>query len=76
MGGVDVGDMSTTSKYIAPGIRAEAAPVPALMDSAGAPMRLSPRVEALRKLVAAGQYQVSPRHLAHQILRAAGIKPE
>jgi len=39
-------------------------------------VKLSPRVEALRKLVASGQYQVSPRHLANQILRAAGIKPE
>lgn len=74
---VDVGVMSTTSKYIAPGVRAQTVPVPALADSAGiSSVRLSPRVEALRKLVAAGQYQVSPRHLAHQILRAAGIKPE
>jgi anti-sigma28 factor (negative regulator of flagellin synthesis) len=38
--------------------------------------RLSPRVEALRKLVASGQYQVSPRYLAQQILRAAGLKAE
>jgi len=38
--------------------------------------RMSPRVEALRKLVASGQYQVSARHLAHQIMRAAGVKPE
>jgi anti-sigma28 factor (negative regulator of flagellin synthesis) len=39
-------------------------------------VKLSPRVEALRKLVASGQYQVSPRHLAHQIMRSAGVKPE
>ena len=32
------------------------------------------RVEELRKLVAAGHYQVSPRWLATQILRAAGVK--
>jgi hypothetical protein len=32
------------------------------------------RVEVLRKLVAAGQYQVSPRWLATKILRASGIK--
>jgi anti-sigma28 factor (negative regulator of flagellin synthesis) len=38
--------------------------------------RLSPRVEALRKLVAAGQYQVSPRYLAQRIIRAAGLKAE
>ena len=67
--------MPTHSKYIAPGIRAHSAPVPVL--SPGEPaVRLSPRVEALRKLVASGQYQVSARHLAHQIMRAAGVKPE
>lgn len=32
------------------------------------------RVEALRKLVAAGQYHVSPRWLATKIFRAAGVK--
>ena len=65
--------MPTHSKYIAPGIRAQSAPVPALMEPTE---RMSPRVEALRKLVASGQYQVSARHLAHQIMRAAGVKPE
>jgi hypothetical protein len=38
--------------------------------------RLSPRIVALRKLVASGQYQVSPRYLAYRIMRAAGVKPE
>jgi hypothetical protein len=32
------------------------------------------KVEALRKLVAAGQYQVSPRWLAARIFQAAGVK--
>ncbi|HMF42284.1 MAG TPA: flagellar biosynthesis anti-sigma factor FlgM [Polyangia bacterium] len=32
------------------------------------------RVEALRRLVAAGQYHVSPRWLATRIFRAAGVK--
>jgi anti-sigma28 factor (negative regulator of flagellin synthesis) len=32
------------------------------------------RVEALRQLVAAGQYHVSPRWLATRIFRAAGVK--
>jgi len=32
------------------------------------------RIEALRKLVAAGQYHVSPRWLATKIFRAAGVK--
>jgi len=67
--------MPTHSKYIAPGIRARAASVPA-MSMMEPTERMSPRVEALRKLVAAGQYQVSARHLAHQIMRAAGVKPE
>jgi hypothetical protein len=40
-----------------------------------APVDSSPsRVEALRKLVAAGQYHVSPRWLATKIFRAAGVK--
>jgi anti-sigma28 factor (negative regulator of flagellin synthesis) len=67
--------MPTHSKYIAPGIRAHAARVPA-MSMMEPTDRMSPRVEALRKLVASGQYQVSARHLAHQIMRAAGVKPE
>jgi len=67
--------MPTHSKYIAPGIRAHSARVPALSMMEPAE-RMSPRVEALRKLVASGQYQVSARHLAHQIMRAAGVKPE
>ena len=31
------------------------------------------RVEALRKLVAAGQYHVSAKWLAHRICRCAGV---
>ena len=65
------------SKYIAPGIRAHSAPVPVTTDpTADVDTRLSPRVEALRKLVASGQYQVSPRYLAQRIMRAAGLKAE
>ena len=62
-------------KFTAPSAKTSTqAPIftdPARMEE----VKLSPRVEALRKLVASGQYQVSPRHLAHQILRAAGMKP-
>jgi len=66
--------MPTHSKYIAPGIRAQTtASAMSIMEPTD---RMSPRVEALRKLVASGQYQVSARHLAHQIMRAAGVKPE
>ena len=32
------------------------------------------RIEALRKLVATGQYNVSPRWIATKIFRAAGVK--
>ena len=32
------------------------------------------KIEALRKLVASGQYHVSPRWLATKIFRAAGVK--
>jgi anti-sigma28 factor (negative regulator of flagellin synthesis) len=31
------------------------------------------RVEALRRLVVAGQYQVDAKHLAQRIFRAAGV---
>ncbi len=34
------------------------------------------RVEALRKLVAAGQYHVSAKWLAHRIFRCAGVPVE
>jgi anti-sigma28 factor (negative regulator of flagellin synthesis) len=40
----------------------------------GAPaVATASRVEALRQLVAAGQYQVSARWLATRIFRAAGV---
>jgi hypothetical protein len=78
--GVDAVCMSNPpngSKYIAPGIRAQSAPIPVTTDPfADVDTRLSPRVEALRKLVASGQYQVSPRYLAQRIIRAAGLKAE
>jgi anti-sigma28 factor (negative regulator of flagellin synthesis) len=66
--------MAHSPKFTAPSAKSSTqAPIftdPGAMDE----VKLSPRVEALRKLVASGQYQVSPRHLAHQIMRAAGVK--
>lgn len=63
--------MSNTNKYMThrrPPARAMAAP------PMGAPaVNSAARVEALRRLVAAGQYQVSPRWLATRIFRAAGV---
>ena len=63
--------MSDTNRHIThrrPPARAPGASLQA------APMTPPSRVEALRKLVAAGQYQVSPRWLATKIFRAAGVK--
>ena len=64
--------MSDTNRYMThrrSAVRASGAPVQA-------PSVTSPaRVEALRKLVAAGQYHVSPRWLATRIFHAAGVKP-
>jgi anti-sigma28 factor (negative regulator of flagellin synthesis) len=69
--------MANTTKYTAPNRTHSGVPVPVVTDpTASVDARLSPRVEALRKLVVSGQYQVSPRYLAHKILRSAGIKPE
>jgi len=42
--------------------------------AAGGSITAPSRIEALRKLVAAGQYHVSPRWLATKIFRAAGVK--
>jgi len=68
--------MAHSSKYLAPGSNKAATSVPVMVDPTKfSDVRLSPRVEALRKLVASGQYQVSPQHLANQILRAAGFRP-
>ena len=67
--------MAHSSKYTAPSAKASHQ-APLFDPNALVEIKLSPRVEALRKLVAAGQYQVSPRRLAHQIMRSAGIRPE
>lgn len=63
--------MSNTNRYIGP----RRPPVAAHQSSlqAGALINAPSRVEALRRLVSAGQYQVSPRWLATKILRAAGV---
>ena len=63
--------MSDTNRYIThrrSAVRASGAPL------AGAEVNSPARVEALRKLVAAGQYHVSPRWLATKIFSAAGVK--
>jgi anti-sigma28 factor (negative regulator of flagellin synthesis) len=63
--------MSDTNRHITHRRPATRAPGASLQ---GAPMTPPSRVEALRKQVAAGQYQVSPRWLAAKIFGAAGVK--
>ena len=63
--------MSDTNRHTTHRRPAVHAPGAALQ---AAPVSSPARVEALRKLVAAGQYQVSPRWLATKIFRAAGVK--
>jgi len=63
--------MSDTNRYMPPRRSAVRAPGISLQ---AAPVSSPARVEALRKLVAAGQYQVSPRWLATKIFDAAGVK--
>ena len=62
--------MSDTNRYMThrrSAVRASGAPVQAASVTSPA------RVEALRKLVAAGQYHVSAKWLAHRICRCAGL---
>ncbi len=63
--------MSDTNRYMThrrSAVRASGAPL------AAAPVSSPARVDSLRRLVAAGQYHVSPRWLATKIFRAAGVK--
>jgi hypothetical protein len=64
--------MSDTNRYITrrPPLSASSRELVASSPSVNSPAK----VEALRKLVAAGQYQVSPRWLATKIFRAAGVR--
>ena len=61
--------MSDTNRHLP---RRPAVPAPRV--HMGAMATPPSRVEALRRLVAAGQYHVSPRWLATKIFRAAGVK--
>jgi len=66
--GVGMSDTNRHMTHRRPPMRATAAP------PMGAPaVTTASRVEALRQLVAAGQYQVSARWLATRIFRAAGV---
>jgi hypothetical protein len=64
--------MSDTNRYMTQ--RRPPLSAPPVHLSAGVTITPPSRIEALRCLVAAGQYQVSPRWLATKILQAAGVK--
>lgn len=63
--------MSDTNRYMTH--RRPPARTIAASPASAAHVNSPERVEALRRLVAAGQYQVSPRWLATRIFRAAGV---
>ena len=67
--------MSGTNRHITrrPPVSAPRAPIQGA-PVAGASVTSPARIEALRKLVASGQYQVSPRWIATRIFRMAGVK--
>ena len=71
----DVG-MANTGKHITPRRPSTEVVTAAPDGSLSVGERLPPRIEVLRKLVADGQYMVSPRYLAYRIFRAAGIPVE
>jgi hypothetical protein len=70
--------MSDTTRHLTHRRPPRSAPVHKAVAAAGpaadhVPASSAARVEALRKLVAAGQYHVSAKWLAHRIFRCAGI---
>ena len=72
--------MSDTSRHLthrrSPGSEAQRQAAAAGPPADHVSTSSSARVEALRKLVAAGQYHVSAKWLAHRIFRCAGIPVE
>jgi len=61
--------MSDTNR---PSTRRSALPAPHAPYAAS--LTAPSRIDALRRLIAAGQYHVSPRWVATRIFRAAGVK--
>jgi hypothetical protein len=64
--------MSNTTRHMPqrkPPVAAHRAAAPVSQVSAHSPTR----VDTLRRLVAAGQYHVSPKYLAMKIFKAAGL---
>jgi hypothetical protein len=71
--------MSNTTRHIpqrrpaVPAHRAVAAAVPTANRSTSSANPVN-KVDTLRRLVAAGQYHVSPKYLAMKIFKAAGLE--
>lgn len=68
--------MRDTSRYIIHRRSSAAASPPQAHLAEHVSTSSAARVEALRKLVAAGQYHVSAKWLAHRVFRCAGIPVE
>ena len=64
--------MSDTNRHLTrrPAVQAPRAPIQASAVVVNSPAR----IDALRRMVAAGQYQVNPHWLATRIMRVAGVK--
>jgi anti-sigma28 factor (negative regulator of flagellin synthesis) len=65
--------MSNTTRHISqrrPPVAAQRASAPASPQS----VQGVNKVDTLRRLVAAGQYQVSPKYLAMKIFKASGLE--
>lgn len=67
--------MSNTTRHIPnrrPAVPAQRAPAPLAARSLST--NSANKVDTLRRLVAAGQYHVSPKYLAMKIFKAAGLE--
>jgi hypothetical protein len=72
---VDGVGMSNTTRHTSqrrPPISARPATAPVLPPQS---VVSANKVDTLRRLVAAGQYHVSPKYLAMKIFKAAGLEP-
>jgi hypothetical protein len=67
--------MSDTNRYLT---RRSPRPAPRapVVQASAVIVNAPSKVEALRKMVAAGQYKVNPRWLATRIFGAAGVQTE
>ncbi|HEY2730254.1 MAG TPA: flagellar biosynthesis anti-sigma factor FlgM [Polyangia bacterium] len=69
--------MSNTTRHIPqrrPPVPAQRASAPRSPQSVQGANHGANKVDTLRRLVAAGQYQVSPKYLAMKIFKASGLE--